>query len=64
MEVAERRPGGGQQNQVSPHKAYTTLSISHQFCKLISTMTLVLNLTKGNPEKSPRKVHCISHTEQ
>lgn len=54
MEVAERRPWGPQQDQVSPHKASTTHPISHQFCELISTMTLVLKLTRGNPIKSPK----------
>ena len=65
MEVAERRPWGPQQDQVSPHKASTTHPISHQFCELISTMTLVLKLTRGNPIKSPKgSVLYFSHTGQ
>lgn len=54
MEVAERRLWGLLGDQVSPHTASTTHPISHQFCKLISTTTLVLNLTEENPVKSPK----------
>lgn len=54
MEVAKRRPWGPQQDQVSSHKASTTHPMSHQFCELISTVSLVLKLTKGNLIKSSK----------